>query len=140
MSSTKGSFTSRYSHKLPQLNRSFSGSTAKSTTLKLSIMDDNVQKLLKQTTDLKLQTRVWFLLFQESRRFTNFLREDLGDRLAMESKNNLMAKINALDKYSKMSRLANEQRTQQLKDDCQALHDSSINLKNFMYSLSQRVD
>ena len=58
----------------------------------------------------------------------------------MESKNNLMTKINTLDKYCKMSRLANEQRTQQLKDDCQALNDSSINLKNLMDSLNQRVD
>lgn len=77
---------------------------------------------------------------QESRRFANFLREDLGDRGLGESKNNLMLKINNLDKYSKMSRVANEERTTLMKEDCQRLKDSSTNLKQLMQSLCERVD
>lgn len=60
LNSTRNSFTSRnsHSHKLPQLSRSFSSSTAKSTTKKLFDMDEKVQDLSKKVHDLKLQTRV----------------------------------------------------------------------------------
>lgn len=60
---------------------------------------------------------------QESRRFVNFLNEDLGERLLIgQHKNNLMLKINTLDKMAKMMKLSNEERTQILKDDCQKLN------------------
>ena len=56
--STRGSLTTRHNHKLPQLSRSFSNSTAKSSTQRVSILDERVQELQKKTQDLKLQTRV----------------------------------------------------------------------------------
>ena len=60
MSSTRNSFTSRTNYKLPQLNRSFSNSSAKNTKQRLSDIDDKVQDLTKKVHDLKLQTRVRF--------------------------------------------------------------------------------
>lgn len=48
LGSTRGSMTSRNNYKLPQLSRSFS-STAKSTTAKLTILDEKVQNLQKKT-------------------------------------------------------------------------------------------
>lgn len=61
LGSTRGSLTSRNNHRLPQLSRSFSSSTAKSTTQKLSIFEDKILDLQKKTNDVKLQTRVCFI-------------------------------------------------------------------------------
>ena len=49
-------------------------------------------------------------------------------------------KINNRDKFAKMVRTANEERTERLKNDCQRLHDSSIRLKNLMEQINGRID
>lgn len=54
---TKSSFpTSQY--RLPQLNRSFSSTTAKSAKQKVAELDEKVMDLSKKVIDLRLQTRV----------------------------------------------------------------------------------
>lgn len=45
-----------------------------------------------------------------------------------------------LDKYSKLTRQNNEERTQLIKNDCQKLHDSSIQLRSLLHNISERVD
>lgn len=77
---------------------------------------------------------------QESRRFTNFLKEDLGERLLGDHKQNLTLKINVLDKYAKLTRKDNEDRTQRLKEDCQALNESSIQIARMLANIAERVD
>ena len=58
LSATRNSFTSRTNYKLPQLNRSFSNSSCRSSKQRLSDLDNNVLELTKKVHDLKLQTRV----------------------------------------------------------------------------------
>ena len=61
LASTRQSFTSRNNYKLPQLNRSFSNSSAKNTKQRLQEIDDKVMDMSKKVHDLKLQTRVFLL-------------------------------------------------------------------------------
>ena len=64
MSSTRGSFTDRNhnNHHLPQLNRSFSTSSCKSSKERLTHLDSTVSDLSKKLNELKLQTRVRTIL------------------------------------------------------------------------------
>lgn len=55
---TTKSSLNKTQQRLPQLNRSFSSSTAKNAKQKLQSLDEKVQDLSKKVLDLRLQTRV----------------------------------------------------------------------------------
>lgn len=55
---TTKSSLNKTQQRLPQLNRSFSSSTAKNAKQKLESLDEKVQDLSKKVLDLRLQTRV----------------------------------------------------------------------------------
>lgn len=58
LATTRTSFVARTESKLPQLNRSFSYSNAKNAKQKVTDLDEKLQELAKNITELKLQTRV----------------------------------------------------------------------------------
>jgi hypothetical protein len=63
MASTAFTNLGSTSNRLPQLNRSFSGSTGKSTKLKLTTIDATLSTISQELHDLRLETRVNLLSF-----------------------------------------------------------------------------
>ena len=72
---------------------------------------------------------------QESRRYTNFLKDELGESQLGLLKLELSTEMNKFDKSFKLAKKHNEDRTQQIKKDCDLLREGSRKLKGMMNHL-----
>ena len=77
---------------------------------------------------------------QESRRYTNFLKDELGESQLGLLKLELSTDINKFEKSFKLSKKHNEDRTQQIKKDCDLLREGSNKLKGMMSHLQSKID
>ncbi len=62
----------------------------------MGTINESLDELKRNTDQLRMDTRVILLLIQESRRYVNFLKDDLADRLLNENKNQLSLQIKKL--------------------------------------------
>lgn len=77
---------------------------------------------------------------QESRRYTNFLKDELGESQLGMLKLELSTEINKFEKTFKLAKKHNEDRTHQIKKDCDLLRDGSKKLKGMMAHLQAKMD
>jgi hypothetical protein len=124
---------SMHTTRLPQLSRSFSSS--KSTKLKLTTIEATLSSISQQLQELRLETRVCLTLFKESRRYGNFLKEDLGVNTLGSLRFDLQTVISKFDKTFKLSKKNDEDRSHALNLDCHKLRESSTNLKSIVSTL-----
>lgn len=69
---------------------------------------------------------------KESRRYCNFLRDDLGESTLGSMRLDLATTINKFDKAFKIARKNNEDRSEALNKDCERLRESSNKLKSLV--------
>lgn len=63
---------------LPKLSRSLSSTSAKSAKERMGTINETLDDLKRKTDELRMDTRVFFFLMKESRRYVNFLKDDLA--------------------------------------------------------------
>jgi len=80
------------------------------------------------------------MLMEESRRYCNFLREDLGESQLGSLRLDLVTTINKFDKGFKLARKNNEERSELLDKDCRHLRESTNKLKLMVALIQEKMD
>jgi hypothetical protein len=77
---------------------------------------------------------------KESRRFCNFLRDDLGESALGSMRLDLLTTINKFDKFFKISKKNDEDRSRMLNLDCDRLRESTASLKGMVSAIQAKID
>lgn len=77
---------------------------------------------------------------QESRRFCNFLRDDLAESTLGSLRLDLTTVVNKLDKAFKMARKNNEDRSGLLNKECERLREGSNKLRQLVGLIQEKID
>jgi hypothetical protein len=80
------------------------------------------------------------MLMEESRRYCNFLRDDLGESQLGSLRLELATAINKFDKGFKLARKNYEDRSELLNKDCSNLRESTNKLKQMAALIQQKID